>query len=59
MRIALSIILTLCVFVQFVYAQEVLTLPYEASGLTEEQTSDESGSPCLSDGTERNHPKRS
>jgi hypothetical protein len=25
MRIALSIILTLCVFVQFVYAQEMLT----------------------------------
>jgi len=37
MRIALSIILTLCVFIQFVCAQEVLTLPYEANGLTEEQ----------------------
>ena len=37
MRIALSIILTLCVFVQFVCAQEVLTLPYEANSLTEEQ----------------------
>ena len=37
MRIALSIILTLCVFVQFVCAQTVLILPYNASGLMEEQ----------------------